>query len=308
MEDIERIKSRLDNIKSVEPILTALRTIAAGSLRLARSRLEAARLFSDELARVFVGLQPHLPATVLESQEPGTQPPHEEVQTIGLLVIASERGLCGSFNAIVLEAAERYLEEQRRQGHNVILFTLGQRATAHFQRLGIAPMLSESLPVTTVASLASVQRLHRRLVAMQADENHPQDERFALLYVVYTPYRLREAAEPVMHQILPTRLDFSIMEAPSWPPPIIDADPQRMYKRVLQQWSVTELYRCVMESAASEQAARFRVLDGASNNIQRLIEELTLSYHAARQHAITMEILDLVSGAGLLKSTHPSKP
>jgi len=296
MEDLERIKDRLDNIASVEPILTALRTISAGSLRLAHSRLEAARLFAEELGLVLDAVRPHLPSGVLQPQSRGA------ISTVGMLVIASERGLCGAFNTTVLEAAEGFLAEQVKLGRSVKLITLGARATTHFQRRGKAIAWSESLPMTTVAPLALTQRLSKRLSTAY------NSGQFDLLYAVYTPYRLRTSLKPVMHQILPAEVKPPSLEHPSWPPPIIDVDPMTLYERVQDQWSTIELYRCIMESAASEQSARFHVLDGASNNAQRLIEELTLSYHVARQHAITMEMLDLVGGAGLLKRAESHNP
>lgn len=290
MEDLERIKERLDNLRSVEPILTALRTIAAGSLRLARSRLETARIFAEELRSIYVALRPLL----RRSATPEARRP-SETPSVGLVVIASERGLCGAFNTLVGQAAERFLTEYREEGRRVEIIALGARAASYFRRRGITPAWTESLPMTTVASLAFVRRLHARLRAEH------QAGRFETVQAVYMPYHVRGAMKPVSYQVMPIEMTAP-QEEPPWPTPIIDTDPQLLYERVMRQWSVIELYRCVMESAASEQAARFQVLDGASNNCQRLIEELTLNYHVARQHAITMEMLDLVGGSGLLKS------
>ena len=292
MEDIERIKQRLDNVQSVAPILTALRNIAAGSWHMARARLEAARIFGDELSAIYRALHRHLHPEAL-------QPPAKEAapagRTLGILVIASERGLCGSFNSTVIEAAEQQARELGHQGYQVELLTLGARATTYFRRQGRPLLATQSLPVTTVASLAFVQRLHQQLAGLY--ETGALDQ----LYALYTPYQARAAGKPVMRPLLPIQLEQPPSPEELATEPIIDTDPELVYKRVLQQWSVVELYRCVMESAASEQSARYQVLDGATNNSQRLIDELTLSYHTARQHAITMEMLDLVGGAGLLK-------
>ncbi len=294
MEDIERIKQRLDNVQGVSPILTALRNIAAGSWRVARTRLEAARIFSEELGSIYRALHRRLHPATLQAHT--TEPPASG-RTVAILVIASERGLCGGFNAAVTAMAEHHLREQTEQGYEVELLTLGARATAYFRRQGRPLLSAQSLPVTTVASLGFVQRLHQQLTELY--ESHAFDQ----LYALYTPYQARAASQPVLHQLVPTRLDQPVSLEETWPEPIIDADPELVYERVLEQWAIVELYRCLMESAASEQAARFQVLDNATSNCQRLIDELTLSYHTARQHAITMEMLDLVGGAGLLKST-----
>ena len=294
MEDLERIKSRLDNIRGVAPILTALRNIAAGGWRLARVRLDAARAFSEELSNIARALLPLLPPSALRTTD-------KPANKVGMLVVASERGLCGAYNTLVLEAAEGFMAEMQGEGQEVSLLTLGSRAASHFQRKGTPLLSADTLPVTTVPSLAFVQQLHGRLSRL-LDEG--QIDR---LHMVYTPYQTRQASKPELRQMLPAEFEPSPSASPPWPEPIIDGDPVALYERVRSQWSVVELYRAVIESAASEQSARFRVLDGASTNCSRLIEELTLSYHAARQHAITMEMLDLVGGAGLLGSQEDGK-
>ena len=293
MEDIERIKNRLDNIEGVAPILTALRNIAAGSWRLARTRLEASRAFTEELSNIARSVQP-LVEGVARAPEGQEEKPHPNT---GMLVIASERGLCGAFNSVLAAAAERYMEDYRAQGHQLQIMTLGARVTRHFRRQGADLLWSESLPVTTIPSLGFVQQilgnLNQQLEAGRLDR----------VYAVYTPYDPHAAAKPALGQVLPIvfQTPESEIETAEWSEPLLDVRPEIIYERVQRQWALVNLYRIIMESAASEQFARYRVLEGASSNCDRLIEELTQSYHVARQHAITMEMLDLVGGAGLLK-------
>lgn len=295
MEDLEGIKSRLDNIEGVAPILMALRNIAAGTWRLARTRLEGARAFTEELGNIARALQPLLAKSQAKSrsvEEPKAHP------NVAILAIASERGLCGAFNSVLSVAAENYIDEERAKGSQVQVMTLGARITRHFQKEGVPLILSESLPVTTVPALSLVQRLYRSM-----NEFYDSGQ-IDLVYAVHTPYHPYAAAKPILKQVLPIALTVpeSELETATWIDPIVDVDPSLIYERVQRQWGLVNLYRIIMESAASEQAARYRVLDGASNNCTRLIDELTLAYHTARQHAITMEMLDLVGGAGLLKS------
>lgn len=290
MEDLERIKSRLDNIKALAPTLTALRNIAAGSLRLARTRLEAASVFTQELGSVLAALQsekPRLPGEDKKNQSP----------KIGVLVIASERGLCGSFNATILTKAEKHIAAQQAAGYEVDVLTLGVKAQRYFTANQQPPARAESLPVTTVPSLALVQKLLQDL-----DEAYESGE-YQRIDLVYTPYQVRAAPLPKAQQLVPSQIEPDTDTKAGWPRPIVDSDPIKLYRQVKKQWALVEFYRYVMQSAASEQSARYNVLDSASSNCDRLIEELTQSYHAARQHAINMEILDLVGGSGLLKGS-----
>jgi F-type H+-transporting ATPase subunit gamma len=291
MEDLERIHERLDNIKDIEPLLAALRTIAASGWHLSRTRLAVARAFVVELTQVLQALKPHLPegGWLVQAREP--------VETVGMLVIASERGLCGNFNDAVLQGAEQYIAQAQQQGYRVELITLGARAEQHFRRRGVSPLWAESLPVTRVASLDLARALLARL-----QEGYDAG-RYDRLDIIYMPYRRGFVTEALLAPFLPLRLPVVEGGAPAWPTPLIDADPQVILRQAMTQWALAEFYRCLIESAASEQSARFRMLDGASDNSRRLIEELTANYHVARQHAITMELLDLASGAGLLNSS-----
>lgn len=291
MEDLERIRARLDNVQDIEPLLAALRTIAASSWHLARARMATARAFEAELAQILQSLKPRLPESLwlVQAREP--------VETVGLLVIASERGLCGNFNDVLLQGAEQYVAETQQQGYRVELMTLGARAEQHFHRRGLEPLWVESLPVTRIASLDLARRLLLRLQEGY-DARH-----YDRLDIVYMPYRRGFVTKALLAPLLPVKPPVLEESAPVWPAPLIDADPQAIFRQTMAQWALASMYRCLIESAASEQSARFRMLDGASDNSQRLIGELTANYHVARQHAITMELLDLASGAGLLNSS-----
>ena len=286
MEDIERVEQRLENIKGIEPILTALRTIAAATWRAALRRLEAAREYTRQLGEVLTIVAPHLLSLDSRQGKP----------TVGeaLLVIAAERGLCGGFNRTVLEAAEHFIAEQRGRGQTLHLLTLGERARRHFQRQGEPILRAERLPMTALWPFARAQALAQW--AMDAYETGQIDG----LQVLYNRYRSAAAYEPVTRRLIPPPMAAGTPGEETWPPTIVETDAAQLHAQVMAEFVTVGLYLAVIESAASEQAARFRVMDGASQNSQRLIEELTLEYHQARQETITREMLDLVAGAGLL--------
>jgi|YNPNPStandDraft_1061719.scaffolds.fasta_scaffold08474_7 F-type H+-transporting ATPase subunit gamma len=299
MEDLERIKEHLENIRSVEPIISALRTIAAGGWRLALKRLRNTARYTESIGQVLALLLPRIPPGKLDPLLVTQHPPLPRRPL--MLVIASERGLCGAFNSNVLAGAERLLAQQQLQAERVLLATLGSRAAHYFRAQGRELFWAEPLPVTRVASFEMVRDLGQTLV--RAVQNGACDG----VFVIYAPYEATSPASVVSRRWLP--VDLGILPAPAsdWPPPIIETDVETLFTRALHEWMVAQLFRLVMESAASEQAARFRAMDAASTNLARMIEELTLSYHAARQHAITMEMLDLVAGAGILRSA-PGRP
>lgn len=293
MDDIERVKDRLANIESVEPIITSMRTIAAGGWRLALRRVQASRLYVESLSGVMATLLPHVGMQQLQRAHVVQAPPTP--RRPAMVVIASERGLCGAYNEVVLSGAERLIDQQRTRSETVRIITLGARAKAHFQARGVDIYMARSMPVTRVPSFELTQELGAALIALI------EDGTIDAVYLVYSPYQAAITRPPIAQRWLPIDASMLPSQSGDWPPPVIETDMRVLFGETMASWTDVRLYQLIMEASASEQAARFRSMDAASTNLKRMIEELTLSYHMARQHAITMEMLDLVAGSGVLR-------
>ena len=292
MEDTERVKQQLRNLQGVEPILSSMRTIAAGSWRAALARLRVARRYVEHYEQILGGLLDA--ATLAQLQRsPLVQRPGAQMR-VGMLVVASERGLCGAYNDVVLEGAEQLISQQRLRSQQVVLMTLGARAGDFFRRRGYQTALSESLPVTRVPGSERLRVLSDTLLQLRLEQN------LDALYVLHAPYHSGSLEPPVASRWLPADIS-ALREQVPWPAPISETERTRLFERALGEWIHARFYQLVIEAAASEQSARFRAMDAASSNLTRLIEELTQSYHTARQHAITMQMLDLVAGSGMLE-------
>ena len=293
MDDLERIKDRLDNIRSVEPIVTSLRTIAMGGWHVALRRMRASAAYLSHLSEV---LRVLVPLVSQEDLRRALVVPRATPTRPAILVIASERGLCGAYNDVVLSGAERLIAEQQVRSDEVHVATLGSRASAYLSSRGWPLLVSEALPVTRVPTLGQVRGLAVRFIELLAGGEIDG------VYVIGAPYQATATSEPVVRLWLP--IDASVLpidEELLFPQPIVETDPHAMFRRAIEDRALVSLFQMVMESSASEQAARYRAMDSASGNVSRVIEELTLAYHSARQHAITMEMLDLMAGAGSLR-------
>ncbi len=299
MEDTERVKQQLKNLQGVEPILSSMRTIAAGSWRAALARLRVSQRFVGHLEQTLGGL---LDADLLArlQRSPLVQRVSGRSRT-GMLVVASERGLCGAYNDVVLEGADRLIAQQRLRSEEVVLMTLGARAANFCARRGYQTVLSESLPVTRVPGADRLRDLSDKLLHLR------QELSLDAIYVIHAPYETGSLTEPRAVRWLPVDINALKAVVP-WPSPISETDSRRLFQHALEEWIHARFYQLVIEAAASEQSARFRAMDAASSNLESLIEELTQSYHTARQHDITMQMLDLVAGSGILdnrtKRTH----
>ena len=309
MEDIERAQTRLDNIRTVEPILGALRTISLGSWRTALSRGDDVRRYAERLMAMLPPLLSHIRPSPLRRRllagwrSRRKTPPSPA--RIAVLVIGSERGLCGGFNTTVVGRAERYLAELSVSGAQVELMALGTRVARLFRRYRRSLAWSGALSVTALPTYRLALDLTRQWLARY--EEYDLD----VVDLIYNAYRGTARYAPAVMRLIPPQLPSAGQvtgrppdeRGPStelWPPPIIETDPLSLYARVVEQWIAVSLYGLLLESAAAEHSARFQLLEGATQNAERLIAELTLAVQAARKQAITREMQDLAAGAGLI--------
>jgi F-type H+-transporting ATPase subunit gamma len=290
MEELERAQTRLDHIRTVVPILSALRTISLGSWQVSLKQRTSVQRYGERLTAMLSLLVPHLPAgrraRRVKSQESGR---------VVALVVGSERGLVGRFNVAVVERAEQYLAEQEAIGVQMELVALGTRVRRIFQRRQRPLAWADTLSITGLPPYRLVFDLTRRWLARY--EQHELDA----VDLVYNAYHGMGRYETTIARLIPPRLpkgQNSLSEP--WPPPIIETDPLRLYTRVVEQWATVSLYGLLLDSAAAEHSTRYQLMESATQNADRLIEELTLAVQAARRHAITREMQELAAGAGLI--------
>jgi F-type H+-transporting ATPase subunit gamma len=291
MEELERAQARLDHILTVEPILSALRTISLGSWKATLKQRTSVQRYGERLTAILPLLAPHLPAGRRVRREINPTPGR-----VVALVIGSERGLCGRFNVAVIERAEQYLNEQETAGAQVELMALGARVRRIFQRRKWPLAWSGALSIATLPPFHLAFELTRRWLARY------EEWELDAVDLVYNAYHGTGHYEPTVVRLIPPQLP---PEGPNslsepWPPPIIETDPLSLYARVVEQWAAVSLYGLLLDSAAAEHSTRYQLMESATQNADRLIEELTLAVQAARRHTITREMQELAAGAGLV--------
>lgn len=285
MESVERVQARLTNIRLVEPILEALRTISIGSWQAALKQQDRLREYEMRLQAVLQALLPCLPSDLQSlAKSPGAR--------VAVLVIGSERGLCGRFNTVLIETADDYLQTHIRDGRQIALGALGSRLVRLIRRKRELEW-SGALSATALPPFSIAWHLsHRWLMAYEA-------RRLDAVDVIYNAYRRPGIYTPSVVRLLPPTPPPMAHEE-VWPPPIVETDPRRIYARIAEQWVALSLYRALLESAASEHSARFQLMESATENAERLSFELTQLVQSARKQAITREMQELAVGAGLV--------
>jgi len=301
MEDLERVQDRLDRIGSIQPVLAALRTISLASWRLALRQRDRLQLYSDELARA----ASQLPAQVSQHarlQRPADGPEPDRARPIRrtVLVLGSERGLCGRFNVAAVERAEVLLSQELPPGSTVELLALGSRTGRMLSRRGHRPHWTGKLSLTSLPPFELALDLTERWLVRY--EEATLDE----LHLVYNDYSGIGQYQPSVALLVPPANLIgkgADREEPD-PTPIIETDPNSLYRRLVSMLVAARLHEILIRSAAAEHSTRYQLMDGASQNAERIIDELTLAIHGARQQAITREMQELAAGAGLVGQRH----
>ncbi len=298
VQDPERVQSRLENIRAVKPILGALRTIALGSWQMALNRRAEMARYAAQLRAMLPIVAAHLPnerwslRILTRWWQYKRAAPSEPRHTV-LLVVGSERGLCGRYNDLLIARAEARLVELRTAGVEIAMGVLGRRIARGLRQQGLPLAWVHSLPVTALPPFPFARELTRRWLVQY--EAHELDA----VEIVYAAYRGAGRYEPHVVSLIPPDVvpadgegDMSAV--------IVDTDPLRLYVRLVGQWASVQMYSLLLEAAASEHSARYRLMESATQNADRVIDELTLILQSARRQAITREMQELAVGAGLL--------
>ncbi|NSW53563.1 MAG: F0F1 ATP synthase subunit gamma [Anaerolineae bacterium] len=299
-EDFERVAARLNNISSVRPILGALRTISLGSWQSAVRKQASVQAFEDHYREILAMLITDLPGNMLRGKQPparfeGDLAPltHKGI----ILIIGSERGLCGGFNSVLLRYAGQTLDHiESSEKPAVEMWVLGSRLYRMMHKAGFSIGWAKGLSTTSLPDYRMAHALTSRWLAMY--EGYQIDT----VDVVYNRYRGPGFYTPTITRIIPPVLGFDVngREEEMFPPPIIETNPVGIYTRVLSQLATMAVYQCLLNSAASEHAARYSLMEEAGQNSERLIDEMTEILQMYRRQTITQEMQELAAGAGLL--------
>jgi F-type H+-transporting ATPase subunit gamma len=288
MEEAERLTARLANIRSVEPILAAMRTIALGNRLLSINRALEVAQYRQELQDILALIAP-----LLAREAPARRTQGQTAGHLVLLVIGSERGLCGAFNDTVAAQAEAFLSQHTGAEEEVTLISLGRQTEKALRRQGRLPVWSgrlsaTALPPSEIASELTTQWLDAYEIG-----------KLNGVYVAHNVRRGMATYSSITTKLLPLGLPAAAAREVEWPP-IVETEPAALRSRLARLWLSAAFYGIMLDSAAAEHSARYQLLEGAVQNAQRMIEELEMSLRVARQEAITTEVQDLASGAGLV--------
>lgn len=285
MANLKDIRKRISSVKSTQQITKAMKMVAASKLKKAQDSVVQARPYAAKMSDVLASLAVRV--------KPGKHPllQRRDEKNVELLVITSDRGLCGGFNTNVIKAADFFLTEKKESCEDVVLSVVGRKARDYYRRRNWEFKNEELNPGSISFSQAEaiVRPVIDRYVEGEIDA----------VYVAYTEFKSAMTQNIVVKRLLPLEpkalaedeIPVEYLYEPSEDALLADIIPRYIY---------TQMFSMMLESIASEHGSRMTAMDSATNNATEMTAKLTLLYNRARQAAITTELMEIVSGAEAL--------
>jgi F-type H+-transporting ATPase subunit gamma len=296
MANLRDIRNRINSIKNTQQITKAMKMVAAAKLRKAQQRMTATRPFAKKLREVVSKLVNVEKVSTVLLRQP------DDISKILLIVVGSDRGLCGGFNNNLFRVVENTIESkyaQIQKAENMHLIAIGKKAEAYFKKrrynvINSYPGFFDDLNYNKCSEI------------MDWASGNFADGTYDKILIAFNEFKTVISQNRLVEEVLPIQTDL-FNEEEQLPAKIetdyiFEPDADTILNDILPVYINMQLWRAVLESNASEQGARMAAMDNATENAKELEQELRLKYNQARQSAITTEISEIVSGAAALEN------
>ena len=307
MANLKLIKNRIKSVKNTQKITQAMKMVAAAKVKKAENQVKYSRPFSNELARCFTKLiasKPEIDKEKVTSLNPLDNYPEllkqRKLETVGLMVITSDKGLAGAYNANVVRKAVSRIREIKKEGLDVKLFVIGTKGIQALKKYNfeIIKTYTKLPAIPTPGGCAVIaEDLAQSYVKKEIDK----------IEIVTTHFKSTLSYQIQLWQLLPVIIAPEKAESEQEqqhkiePEMLFEPNIETVLQKIVPLYFTNRIYQAMTEASASELAARMQAMSAATNNARDMIKILTIDYNKARQASITQELLEVVSGAQALK-------
>jgi F-type H+-transporting ATPase subunit gamma len=295
MASLKALKGRIASVKSTQKITKAMKMVAAAKLRRAQAAAEAGRPYAERMEAVMASLAGKVARS---PQSPKLLAGTGSDQTHLLVVATSDRGLAGAFNTNIVRAARKKAEDLQREGKNVLFYLVGRKGRAVIQRLYPRAIVHQfDTSAMKFASFADAQAIANDLVERYLTDG------VDVVHLFYAHFRSALVQEPVGQQIIPIPMpEAAAAPAAGGANAAVEYEPdeEEILSQLLPRNVAVQIFRALLENAASEQGSRMTAMDNATRNAGDMINRLSIVYNRQRQAAITTELVEIISGAEAL--------
>jgi F-type H+-transporting ATPase subunit gamma len=288
MAGSKEIRTKIKSVQNTRKITKAMEMVAASKMRKAQERMRHARPYGDKIRAI----ASHLAHANTEYRHPFLVK-REGVKDVGVIVVTSDKGLCGGLNTNVLRLTFNKMKEWQEEGRGVQVTAIGNKGFGFMQRYG-------ANTVSHLTGVGDAPHMDRLIGPVKVQVDAYSEGRIGALYIVYTKFINTMKQEPVIEQLLPLPADRLTQDSrasrQNWDY-LYEPEARAVLDQLLTRYVEQIIYQAVAENIASEQSARMVAMKAASDNATSVIEDLTLVYNKSRQAAITKELSEIVGGA-----------
>jgi F-type H+-transporting ATPase subunit gamma len=302
LANLKAIRKRISSVKSTQKITRAQKMVAGARLTRAQQRIQALRPYAVKTAQVLA----EIAGSGSEEEGAASDAGHPLLarraeKTVLLLVITSDRGLCGAFNTNILRAASKIWHEREAAGQSVKIITIGRKGRDFFRRRN-APVLEVLTGVWEKLDIEQARAIARKVLAPFVGGAVDS------IYLVYNEFKSAMSQRVVAEPLFPLQKPAPVSDAPANEPEwaahreyLFEPDRKALLERLVPMYIEVSILRALYESQASELGSRMTAMESATKKAAEMIGKYTLIYNRARQAAITTELMEIISGAEALR-------
>jgi F-type H+-transporting ATPase subunit gamma len=290
MPNLKELKNRISSVKSTRKITSAMKMVAASKLRRAQELAESSRVYADSLGFILSSLAGN---TKNSSDLPEILTGRENSKISLLIINSSDRGLCGGFNSNLFRNAKKWISDQQGQGKSVKIMTVGKKASSFYKKTDLDIVASFEDLNSNDRQLQVSEEIKNKI--MELFESNEIDE----VSILFNKFVSAISQEPTYQSLIPLSNEEAIEDESEVNNAVFEFEPDKneLLEYLVPRNFLTQIYRSVLESSASEHAARMTSMDNATRNAGDMIDRLTLTYNRTRQAFITKELIEIISGA-----------
>jgi F-type H+-transporting ATPase subunit gamma len=291
---LKALKGRIASVKSTQKITKAMKMVAAAKLRRAQQAAEAGRPYAERLAGVVESLASKV---TIGPESPKLLAGTGRDQSHLLVVCTSDRGLAGAFNSNIVRAARKKADELIKDGKSVHFYLVGRKGRAVIQRLFPKQIVHQY----DTSAIKQVSFADAQAIATDVIERYTTDG-IDVVHLFYARFQSALVQEPVARQIIPVPMPEADSAPAGAASAAVEYEPEEeeILAALLPRNVAVQIFRALLENAASEQGSRMTAMDNATRNAGDMINRLSIQYNRTRQAAITTELVEIISGAEAL--------
>ena len=292
MPSLKDLRNRITSVKSTQKITKAMKMVAAAKLRKAQENAEKSRLYSEKMNEIIANLKSSITD---KSSAPRLLIGNNDNNTILCVIMTADRGLCGGFNSNICKKSKEYINNLLKENKEVKIITVGSKSFDQMKR-NYGNYIIEKLTFKNQREIkvTDAQKISNKIISMF----HKNE--FDICTIFYSKFKSVISQEPIEQQIIPVKNANNNDKITNDQNYEYEPDQEEILDSLLPKNITTQIFKGLLENAASEQGARMSAMDNATRNAGDLIDKLTINYNRSRQAVITKELIEIISGAETL--------